>query len=104
MRGGRVSSRAYRRRYVAFASVVWHKGPVARGLVSNRDVARQSRKQLLEPLDDGRGSPDQPDERETNRGKDEWKRQRQENSQRHIGEQGQGPVSLRRPWPRHVDD
>lgn len=66
--------------------------------VSKRTVVR------LEQIDDGGGSPDQPHQWKANRGEDEWKGERQENSQRHIGEQGQGPVSPRQLWPGDVDD
>ncbi len=58
----------------------------------------------LEQIDDGCGSPDQPHEREADRGEEERKSQRQENGRRHIGKQGQDPVRPRRPRARDVDD
>jgi len=61
-------------------------------------------KSWLEQSDDGGGSLDQPHQWKTNRGEDEWKGERQENSQRHIREHGQGPVSRRRLWSGDVDD
>ena len=97
----------HERHYLAITGVsAVSKRTVVRGLLSTRDVVARANpgKSWLEQIDDGGGSPDEPHQWKTNRGEDEWKGECQENSQRHIGEQGQGPVSPRRLRPGDVDD